>query len=330
MPDPPVSVVTVGYHASHEQAPPSALLDSVRHAEASGFAAAMCSDHLTPWSRRQGHSGNAWVWLGAALQATTAIPIGVVTAPVQRYHPAVAAQAIASLGELYPGRFWAALGSGENLNEHVTGERWPDKATRDRRLLETVEVIRALLRGEEVTHHGLVVVDRAQLWSLPATPPMLLGAAVSASTARTVASWADGLITVDRPIDELRPVIDAFRSCGGEHKRVAVQVQLSWAATDAEALEIAHEQWRTNVFSGELAWNLETPAQFDAASEHVRREDLRKHVCVSADLGVHLDWLQQIAALGIDELYLHHVGGAEHQRPFIDAFAEHVLPELRS
>ena len=323
-------MVTVGYHASHEQAPPSALLDSVRHAEASGFAAAMCSDHLAPWSRRQGHSGNAWVWLGAALQATPAIPIGVVTAPVQRYHPAVAAQAIASLGELYPGRFWAALGSGENLNEHVTGERWPDKATRDRRLLETVEVIRALLRGEEVTHHGLVVVDRAQLWSLPATPPMLLGAAVSASTARTVASWADGLITVDRPIDELRPVIDAFRSCGGEHKRVAVQVQLSWAATDAEALEIAHEQWRTNVFSGELAWNLETPAQFDAASEHVRREDLRKHVCVSADLGVHLDWLQQIAALGIDELYLHHVGGAEHQRPFIDAFAEHVLPELRS
>jgi hypothetical protein len=105
---------------------------------------------------------------------------------------------------------------------------------------------------------------------------------------------------------------------------------LSWAATDAEALAIAHEQWRTNVFSSELAWNLETPAQFDAASEHVRPEDVRKHVCVSADLGVHLDWLQQIAALGIDELYVHHVGGAEHQRPFIDAFAEHVLPELQS
>lgn len=323
-------MVTVGYHASHEQAPPSALLDSVRHAEAAGFAAAMCSDHLAPWSRRQGHSGNAWVWLGAALQATTAIPIGVVTAPVQRYHPAVAAQAIASLAELFPGRFWAALGSGENLNEHVTGEHWPDKATRDRRLLETVDVMRALLRGEEVTHHGLVVVDRAQLWSLPVTPPTLLGAAVSASTARTVASWADGLITVDRPIAELRPVIDAFRSAGGEHKRVAVQVQLSWAATDAEALAIAHEQWRTNVFSGEIAWNLETPAQFDAASEHVRPEDLRKHVCVSADLGVHLDWLQQIAALGVDEIYLHHVGGTEHQRPFIEAFAEQVLPGLRS
>ena len=106
------TVVKVGYHASHEQAPPSALLDSVRHAEAAGFAAAMCSDHLAPWSRRQGHSGHAWVWLGAALQATRAIPIGVVTAPGQRYHPAVAAQAIASLGDLYPGRFWAALGSG--------------------------------------------------------------------------------------------------------------------------------------------------------------------------------------------------------------------------
>ena len=124
----------VGYHASHEQAPPSALLDSVRHAEASGFSAAMCSDHRAPGSSRQGHSGHSWVRLGAAMQATVAIPMGVVTAPVQRYHPAVAAHAIATLAELHPGRFWAALGSGENLNEHVTGDRWPDKATRDRRL----------------------------------------------------------------------------------------------------------------------------------------------------------------------------------------------------
>ncbi len=143
----------VGFHASHEQLPPSRLIAAVKTAEEAGFTAAMCSDHLAPWSERQGHSGHAWSWLGAAMEATS-LPFGVVTAPGQRSHPAVTAQAIATLGELFPGRFWAALGSGEALNEHVTGEPWPSKPDRDARLLECVEVIRALLRGEEVTHDG--------------------------------------------------------------------------------------------------------------------------------------------------------------------------------
>ena len=172
-------------------------------AESAGFQGVTASDHLAPWSERQGHSGHAWSWLGAAMQATS-VPFGVVTAPGQRYHPAITAQAIATLADLFPGRFWPVLGSGEALNEHVTGERWPDKDIRDRRLLECVEVIRALLRGEEVTHRGLVTVDRARVWSLPATPPPIFGAAVSEETARTVGGWADGLMTIYRPIDELR------------------------------------------------------------------------------------------------------------------------------
>ena len=176
---------TVGFHASHEQLPPSRLLAAVQAAEAAGFTAAMCSDHLAPWSERQGHSGYAWSWLGAAMQATS-LPFGVVTAPGQRYHPAITAQAIATLGELFPGRSWAALGSGEALNEHVTGDAWPPKPERDARLLECVEVIRALLRGEEVTHDGRVRVDRARVWSLPESIPALFGAAVGEETARTV------------------------------------------------------------------------------------------------------------------------------------------------
>src|SRR3990170_3002084 len=148
-------MAAVGFHASHEQISPRRLLEAVAHAEAAGFSRAMCSDHFTPWSKRQGESGFAWSWLGAALQATS-LPFGVVTAPGQRYHPTVMAQAVATLAEMYPGRFWAALGSGEAMNEHVTGDRWPDKATRDARLLEGVSVMRALLAGEEVTHHGLV------------------------------------------------------------------------------------------------------------------------------------------------------------------------------
>ena len=316
---------TVGFHASHEQLAPSALIDAVVAAEAAGFRAAMCSDHLAPWSERQGHSGHAWTWLGAALQATD-LPAGVVTAPGQRYHPAVIAQAIATLAELFPGRFWAALGSGEALNEHVTGDRWLPKPERVTRLLECVEVIRALLRGEEVTHDGRVHVDRARVWSLPPTPPTLIGAAVSEETAAIVGSWADGMITVNRPLPELRRVIDAFRDGGGDGKPVHVQVHLSWAEDEATAVTIAHEQWRTNVLGSDLMWDLELPRQFDAAAWHVRPDDMCGPVLISSDLGRHAMWLDQIAQLGVDSLFLHHVG--TDQRRFIDAFGERVVPEV--
>jgi probable non-F420 flavinoid oxidoreductase len=318
---------SVGFHASHEQVPPSRLLEAVVASEEAGFQGATSSDHLAPWSERQGHSGHAWTWLGAAMQATS-FPFGVVTAPGQRYHPVEIAQAIATLGEMFPGRFWAALGSGEALNEHVTGDRWPTKPDRDRRLLECVEIIRALLRGEEVTHDGLVTVDRARVWSLPATTPHLLGAAVSEQTARTVGGWADGLITVNQPVERLRRVIHAFREGGGGPNRLCLQVHVSWAPTENEALAIAHEQWRTNVFGSELAWNLETPQQFDEAARAVRPDDVRDSVLISADPERHVAWLTEYTELGVDELTLHHVG--QDQQPFIDVFGERVLPKVIS
>src|SRR6187431_1935749 len=175
----PIHMTIVGFHNSHEQVHPAALLAATQRAEQAGFDAAMCSDHWAPWSVRQGHSGFAWTWLGAAM-ATTELPFGVVNAPGQRYHPAIVAQAAATLTEMFPGRLWIALGTGEASNEHITGGRWPDKHHRTRRLAECVEVMRALFAGDEVTHHGLVVVDRARLWTRPVTPPPLLGAAVSA------------------------------------------------------------------------------------------------------------------------------------------------------
>jgi len=319
-------VSVLGFHVSHEQLAPSAALRAVQRAEAAGFEAAMCSDHFAPWSERQGHSGFAWSWLGAALQATTT-SLGVVSAPGQRYHPAVVAQSIATLAQMYPGRFWAALGSGEAANEHITGDRWPDKPTRDARLLECVSVIRALLAGEEVTHRGLVVVDRARLWDLPDEAPRLLGAAVSAATAKTVGSWADGLITIDQPDAVLREVIEAFREGGGEGKPVFVQVHLSWAPTEDEALAIAHDQWRTNVFGPTLSWNLELPSQFDEAARFVPPDEVRRSVRVSSDLGRHRGWLEELSALEVDGLYLHHVG--REQDAFIDTFGEKVLPDLR-
>ena len=202
----------------------------------------------TSRSRAQGHSGFAWSWLGAALQAT-GLPFGCVNAPGQRYHPAIVAQAAATLAEMFPGRFWVALGSGEALNEHITGARWPAKQARNDRLLECVEVIRALFAGETVSHRGLVTVDRAKLWSRPVVPPSLLGAAVSPETAGWVAGWADGLITVNQPVERLRRVVDAFRA-GGAGKPMYLQVHLAYARDEATALANAHQQWGSNVLDG--------------------------------------------------------------------------------
>src|SRR5689334_2775540 len=198
----------VGYHASHEQFPPGDLLSLVQRAERAGFSCAMCSDHFHPWSEDQGQSGHAWTWLGSAM-ATTPIPFGVVTCPFGRYHPTNIAQAAATLAEMHVDRFWMAVGSGEALNEAITGARWPHKDERNARLQGAVEVMRALWRGEEVTRDDDVVVDHARLYTRPAQMPLVFAAALSEETARWAAGWADGLITISMPRDKLRKVIDA-------------------------------------------------------------------------------------------------------------------------
>ena len=316
--------MTIGFHASHEQLHPSALLDAVVLAEQAGFGAAMCSDHIAPWSERQGHSAFAWSWLGAALQATN-LSFGVVNAPGQRYHPAIIAQAIATLSAMYEGRFWVALGSGEASNEHITGGVWPRKELRNQRLRECVDIIRALLAGEEVSHDGLVTVDRARVWTLPKQQPELIAAAVSAETAGWAAEWSDGLATVAQPHDSLRRVIGAYRDHGGAG-RLVLQVHVSWAPTDDEALAIAFDQWRSNMFGAAVSWELDTVEAFDEAARHVRPEDVREGVLVSSDPEVHAETLRGYLDLGFDDLYVHHVG--QEQTGFIETYGEKVLGQL--
>ncbi|MDA0161091.1 TIGR03885 family FMN-dependent LLM class oxidoreductase [Solirubrobacter ginsenosidimutans] len=311
----------IALHCSHEQIAPSRLLQSIARAEQAGFQGGMSSDHFAPWSVRQGESGFAWSFLGAAL-ARTALPFGIVNAPGQRYHPAIIAQAAASLCEMFPGRLWIALGTGEASNEHITGERWPSKTVRTARLRECVDIMRALFAGDEVSHAGHVIVDRARLWTLPETPPQLLCAAVSEETAAWGSTWADGLATVNAPVEHLRRMLDAF----GDDGRKVLQVHLSWARTDEEARKIAYDQWRTNVLDPPVCWDLDTPEAFDAASAFVRPEDVASKVLVSADPQRHVAWLQELASLGFDDIALHHVG--QELDAFIDTFGEHVLPEL--
>jgi probable non-F420 flavinoid oxidoreductase len=324
-------MATIGYHASHEQFAPSELLGFVRSAERAGFRAAMCSDHFHPWSDRQGQSGFAWSWLGAAMQAT-GLPFGVVNAPGQRYHPAIIAQAAATLAQMFPGRFWIALGSGQALNEHITGDRWPPKPERQARLKEAVGVIRALFAGEEVDHNpegtgGHIRVRRAKLYSRPEVPPRIIGAAVSAQTAEWVGSWADGLITVVKPPDELRRVVDAFRRGGGEGKPMLLQAQTCYAPDEAEARRAAYDQWRPNILDSAVLTELEMPEDFERESGGLTPDDLDGHIRISSDLGRHVAWLQEDIALGFEEIYVHQVG--RDQGRFLDAFGERVLPALR-
>ena len=317
-------MTVVGFHASHEQVHPSQLLRAARLAQDAGFTAAMSSDHFSPWSARQGQSGFAWSWLGAAL-ATTDLPFGAVNAPGQRYHPAIIAQASATLAAMFPGRFWVALGTGEASNEHITGGGWPRKDLRTARLRECVDIIRALHAGEEVSHDGLVTVDRARVWTLPKTPPLLVGPAVSVKTAGDVAEWADGLITVNAPHEHLRQMVDAYRSRGGRGK-LYLQVHLSYDPDPDEAMRIAHEQWRSNVFPPPLCWDIDHVDTFDTACLHVPPDAVGESVLVSSDLGQHAAWLAGLVELGFDEVYLHHVG--QEQEGFVEAFGTHVLPQL--
>jgi G6PDH family F420-dependent oxidoreductase len=211
------------------------------------------------------------------------------------------------------------------MNEHVTGQPWPRKEVRDARLRECVEVIRALLAGEEVSHDGLVTVDRARIYTLPEVEPALVCPAVSVATARAGADWADGLVTINQPHDHLREMVAAYRDAGGRGKLV-LQVHVSWDPDPERALAVAHDQWRSNVFPPPLCWDLETPEAFEAASAHVTPEDVHAAVRVSADLQQHAAWIAEYVDLGFEEVYLHHVGA--EQEAFVEAFGEHVLPQL--
>lgn len=316
-------MTVIGYHASHEQLPPPDLLASVRLAESVGFDAAMCSDHLAPWTRAQGQSGFAWAWLGAAL-ASTRFPLGVVAAPGQRYHPVILAQAIATVEQMFPGRFWAALGSGEAINEHVTGTGWPEKAYRERRLRECVDVIRRLLDGERVTMDSTILVDDARIWSRPETPPPLFGAAVSAKTAGWVAEWADGLITVGFDPSATGAALSAFREAGGSGDAV-LQIHVSLADTEKEALHVAREQWSHAAAPAELMWDVDQPEEFEALADPTE-EKLNESVIITASAEVMASRIAS-AAQGFDQVYIHHVG--VDQGPFLRRCQEQLLPALR-
>ena len=319
-------MVFLGYHASHEQLPPSYLLAAVQEAERAGFDGAMCSDHLAPWGLAQGESGFAWSWLGAAL-ATTSFPMGMVSAPGQRYHPVIAAQAMATLAEMFDGRFWCALGSGEALNEHVTGDAWPAKPERQERLVEAADVMRRLIAGERVTHDGTFQVHDARVWSRPQHPAPLRAAAASAETAAWAASWADGVVTVGHDAETVAPILAAYRDAGGRGPR-AVQVHVSLSDSRAEAVRTAADQWRQATVDPALMWELMQPEDFDRLADPDDTEALERGILISDDEADVAEHLAALVDAGADELFLHPVG--KDQSSFLERARGGLLDAIRS
>ena len=317
----------IGYHNSHEQFAPARLLACARLAHEAGFRCASASDHFHPWSRvEQGQSGFVWSWLGAAMEATP-LEFRTVSCPGWRYHPAILAQAGATLSAMYPERLWMALGSGQLLNEGIAGVNWPSKAERNAHLKECVDVMRALWAGETVTHRGRIVVEEARLYTRPEVPPLVIGAAVSEATARWCGGWADALITVGSADREpVRRVIEAFREGGGEGRPVCVQAKVAWDETHAKALDGAYREWRTNILCGDVPWEIRTPEQFEDATRHVRPEDVAGAVLVSESLDEHAERLGDFVEMGADEIYVHNV--APNQEAFLESFGARVLPQL--
>lgn len=317
----------IGFHASHEQFPPSRLLKLVQQAEQAGFEAVLSSDHFHPWSAKQGESGFAWSWLGAAMQATE-MEFGVVNAPGQRYHPAIIAQAVATLDEMFPERFWLCAGSGEALNENITGEKWPSKAIRNQRLEESVEMMRKLWTGDYITEHGIVKVENAKLFTKPKNIPPVFGAAMTEATASWLSGWADGLITVSKPLDELKKMVEVFRGKDGKQKPMILKVQVSYDTSEEKALEGAFEQWKNNIFPSKLTSILTTPAQFDMIGAKVHKEEIKDYVIVSNKAEVFIEKLKEYASLGFEKIIIHNVN--VNQETFVDFFGKEVLPAFKN
>lgn len=252
---------------------------------------------------------------------------GTVCAPGQRYHPAIIAQACATLAEMFEGRLWVAVGSGEAMNESITGDPWPPKKDRNARLKECVDVMRALWAGEEVSMDGHVKVSHARLYVRPSMPPMIVGAALSPETARWMGAWADALVTVAGPRDGMRAIVEAFREGGGAGKPMFLQVALSFAGTDEDSHAAAFSQWRQAALPSSQLADLETPEQFDRAAAHVTVDDVIRKVRSSADIERHIEWLREDAEMGFARLYLHNVA-REHQERFIDACAARLIPAM--
>ncbi|MEO6509403.1 MAG: TIGR03557 family F420-dependent LLM class oxidoreductase [Nocardioides sp.] len=322
----------IGYAAMLEQFGPIEVTDYTVAAEQVGFRGVMAADHVQPWVPQQGQAPFVWNVLTAMGERTLGDLGPGVTCPSFRFHPSVVAQASATLAAMYPDRHWLGLGSGEALNEHVAAGYWPEAPERIRRMWEAIEIIQALFTGKDVKHAGeFFKMETCRLWTMPEVAPPIYVATAGPITAKRAGKTVDGLITPGATVEKVAGVLakfdegarDAGREPGSQQK--ILQLHLSWAPTDEEALTNAVTEWPTGGMKFPKQ-DIRSPYDFEQMAKLVRPEDFEGRMLISSDTDAHRAEIQRFLDLGIDRIYLHNVG--RNQKEWIDVFSRDVLPAL--
>ncbi|PCR90615.1 TIGR03557 family F420-dependent LLM class oxidoreductase [Natrinema ejinorense] len=314
----------LGYTLSSEEHGPTELVDIARRAEAAGFDFLSISDHFHPWVSAQGESPFVWSTLGGIATVTDEIEVGVgVTCPTIRIHPVNVAHAVATVDEMLGDRFTFGVGTGENLNEHVTGERWPEHDVRLEMLDEAMDVMRSLWTGETTSHHGEhYTVENAHLYTAPDEQPTTIGSAFGPQTAQWVAETVDGL-WCSGPKSE---PVEAYEDAGGDGPKYT-QLHGCYADSEAEAIETVLEQWPNGSIPGELGQELPTPAHFEQAAQLVEKADIAEAgTTTKPDPQAHIDSIEGAIDAGYDHVYFHQIGPEQEQA--IEFYEEEVLPSF--
>ncbi|HMH58229.1 MAG TPA: TIGR03557 family F420-dependent LLM class oxidoreductase [Galbitalea sp.] len=327
---------TIGYAAMLEQFHPTEILELSAYAEKQGFTGVMAADRFQPWVPKQGQASFVWNVLGA-LGQTTIGDLGTgMSVPTFRQHPAVVAQASATLAAMYPGRHWLGIGSGEAIDEHVTGVYWPETAERINRMFEAIDVIKKLFTasalGRDTKHTGAYFkLESTRLWTMPETPPQILVATAGPVAAKRAGRSVDGLIIDGAPLDKIEGLFARFdegaREIGKDpsNSTKVLRLHLSWATTAEHAMTNALTEWPNGGMRFPRS-DIRSPYEFEQLARLVRPEDFEGRMLVSEDPDLHRAHIQRYVDLGFDRIYLHNAG--RNQREWIDVFARDVLPKL--
>ncbi|HXF61177.1 MAG TPA: TIGR03557 family F420-dependent LLM class oxidoreductase [Caldilineaceae bacterium] len=315
----------LGYAMSSEEHPPNDLVRHAARAEEAGFRFALISDHFHPWVSEQGQAPFVWSVMGGIAHATSKLRLGTgVTCPLIRTHPAIIAHAAATMGAMMPGRFFLGVGTGENLNEHVTGERWPPYDIRLAMLEEAVEIMRRLWTGETVSHWGeFYTVEDAKLFTRPDAPVDIYVAAAGPTSAEAAARVGDGLISTS-PEAKL---IQSFEEAGGRNKPRYGKFTVCWAASQEEAKRTVRKIWPTSALGGELTQELRTVPHFEQATKRFTEEDTAQGMVLGANPEEHIQGIQKFIDAGFDYVYVHQIG--HDQEGFFKFYEREVMPHFQ-
>jgi coenzyme F420-dependent glucose-6-phosphate dehydrogenase len=314
-----------GYALSSEEHGPSDLVANARRAEEAGFTFALVSDHFHPWIDEQGQSPFVWSVVGGIAQVTERLRLGTgVTCPTIRIHPAIVAHAAATSAAMMPGRFFLGLGTGENLNEHVLGDKWPAPDERLELLEEAIEVIRLLWQGGYKTFRGeFYEVEQARLYTLPDEPPPIAVAAAKPGAADLAGRAGDALVSTAPEAS----IVEAYREAGGTGPCYA-QITVCWAESEEEAKQTAHRVWPNAALKGDLGQELALPLHFEQAVENVAPDDVAETVVCGPDVERYAEQVGEYLEAGFDRIYFHQVG--RDQDGFLRFWGEKLRPRLTS